>query len=165
MMQYEWRKLAAPFLAQTATTEVYAGPETVGWVKAIGLSGAVAETPVGSFSFRVAGIDPSRRSWWRRRFSHNATVVELATQSVVASYSVGPFHRTLRFVHGPEFEWHLSFLARVGTWRRGGAKICELTRRTPWSTSGEVRATQLAPEREANILVFFGLYLFVAGAV
>jgi hypothetical protein len=146
MLSCEWREDAG-----TAAIEVSSGSSGIGRVRLMGASGAIAETPLGSFSFRSGGVDPGKRSWWKRRLSHDADVVDLASQKVVASFSVGPLHRTLRLSDEEKYEWQLSFLANRGMWKRGDTVVCQIVPGSAWVDSGS--------ERADAVLLFFGLYL------
>ena len=59
---------------------------------------------------RGGGFDPGRRSWWKRRLSHNADVVDLASKGVTASFSVSPLHMTLSLSDGHRYEWRADSL-------------------------------------------------------
>jgi hypothetical protein len=152
MIEYGWRVSAT----NRNVAEVYAGDRSVGRLKRMEPSGAIAETDGASLSFRAAGLDPAKGSFLRRRLSHDAAIVHLGTGIVTASFSAGLGNKTLRFAAGAAYDWALSFFMTRATWRQGGEVAATISRSTISLTVDEESI-------ESMVLAFFGLYLFTTG--
>lgn len=146
MPRYAWRRVARNWLVGTATVEVAEEGRLVGTLKIIDRSGAVAETPHGPLSFRAGG-----------RFSHDAAIVRLSDEQVIASLAVTPLHKKLSIENDGSYEWRPSFLLRRHRWLRSDEVVVTVR------TNGEIETAEDLPPFEMSVLLFFGLYLMLSG--
>jgi len=161
MFELTYSSVRANWFVGTSSIEVFIHGRSIGQMKTVG-HGAIAETTIGTFSFRPDGLDPAERSVWRRRFGHSASVLDLRTNRTVATFGVTPFAKRLMLGEA-RYRWALSFLMNRAHWKVNGRAVATVQGQGWRRRQGTVTVDASVAAEDASVLALTGLYLFLTG--